>query len=188
MNDDREELAGLFTVLADSMFQLGHDLVRIGVVGPDLGASLGAVAVAQMQLGHARLLYRWRQELLPDHDVAEDAVLGMGENALPGLRDIQSWVELVTKLSCFEEAAALVVRRQLANGPAHQFKTAKLLQEMEDILTYGGGWVEQFAGDAPGVRARAEKARADLLPALTDLVAAYAEDVADFCPAAVLAS
>lgn len=186
MNEDHERLTGLFTVLADSMFQLGHHLVRIGVVGPDLGASLGAVAVAQMQLGHARLLYRWRQELLPNRGVADDAVRGMGENALPGLQDIQSWVELVTKLGCFEEAAVLLVRRHLAEGSEHRFQAAKLLQEMEDILTYSGGWVEQFAADVPGVRAWAEQARTDVLPALTDLVAAYAQEIADFCPASVL--
>lgn len=188
MNDQRTRLTNLLTVLGDSMFQLGHALVRVGIVGPDLGASLAAAAVVQLELGHARLLYRWRRELAPEGAFVEDLVHGMGGNALLGLGDIRSWVELVTKLRCFEEVAALLVRRHVAEASDKRFQAAKLLQEMDDILTFSGGWVDVFAGDAPGVRAGAQKARADLLPALTELIKTYAADVADFCPAAALVS
>lgn len=187
MTADSARIAQLLNRLADTKFLMGHHLVRIGVLGPDLGSSLGAVAVAQMELGHARLLFRWRHELLEEVRADEDPVGSMGADALPEVRTVSSWVALITKTYCVEDATHRLISHVIDGLQDRRLQTAKLQQELTDILTYTGGWVEQFATDAPGVRQAAVVAVHEVVPALRTLLAAYApETVADFDPGAEL--
>ena len=56
-------LIELAETIADNKYILGDRLVEIGVSGPKLEATLSAIAMAQQELGHSRLIYRWSYDL-----------------------------------------------------------------------------------------------------------------------------
>ncbi|MGH8933274.1 MAG: Phenylacetic acid catabolic protein, partial [Egibacteraceae bacterium] len=66
VTDNDEALAGLvnlIVVLADNKYFLGRHLSEWAVGAPTLEASIGCCAVAQAQMGHARVLYPLLEDL-----------------------------------------------------------------------------------------------------------------------------
>jgi hypothetical protein len=138
--------------VADSLFVLGHRIVKVGILAPDLGAALAATAAAQLVLGHARFLYQLladRPESAADLPVAE-----LGQHPLPKLNEEGSWVTLVAKWWRVELALDVLLRLCPPGGTA--FHGEKLQAEVAELVDLTTEWAQLLRQDAAGVRERLE--------------------------------
>ncbi|GMA51361.1 hypothetical protein GCM10025857_27180 [Alicyclobacillus contaminans] len=137
--------------LADNKFVLGDQLVDVGISAPELASALAAVAMAQGELGHARHLYHWSHEL---QGISKEIRAESGK-ALSVLRHHENWIELMVSLLAVNVAARVLLERlRQLNEAMVVSKTAKMLVEMAEHITFAGEWCRRFraeTGAIPGL-------------------------------------
>ncbi len=148
-------LVDLVVALADNKHALGLRYGEWCSSGPTIEAGVAATAMAQDELGHARVLYGLLEELpgaprRSEHewsaaDARTIAVLGQ---PFPG------WPHLIIANVLFDQALALVLETALESRylPLRQ-RTRKLIEEEQFHAIHGRGWLLQLAGEGPEVRA-----------------------------------
>lgn len=136
-------------VIADNKYVLGDLLVDIGIGGPDLEATLSAIAMAQGELGHARLLYNWASDLKGNKKLEIESQTGKAFSVVVA---VDNWIDLIGSLYAVNVAFELVLKAILEARHADVAnRVNKLLKEQKEHIMYSRGWVEQLLQDKGAV-------------------------------------
>lgn len=147
-------LIELAETIADNKFILGDRLVEVGISGPDLEATLSSIAMAQAELGHARLIYRWASELKGLNGSKADIKHQTGK-AFKSLVEIDTWISLIAGLYTTNVATDLVINAILEAGhPEIHPPFSKMLKEQNEHLAYSKGWCEQLLNERGSIPSR----------------------------------
>ncbi|SDI41216.1 Phenylacetic acid catabolic protein [Alteribacillus persepolensis] len=142
--------------IADNKFIMGDKLVEVGVSGPTLEASLSSISMAQGELGHARLLYRWSYEVQGLRAGKIDVKEQTGK-AFSQIVNASNWVDLIAGLYVNNVAIDLVLKELMKNKKEElnaQFD--KMLNEQEEHLIYAEDWSHQLINDKGAIPKRFE--------------------------------
>ncbi|MBP1156986.1 MULTISPECIES: Phenylacetic acid catabolic protein [unclassified Paenibacillus] len=135
--------------IADNKYVLGDLLVEIGVSGPDLEATLSMIAMAQGELGHARLLYNWAFDLKGTKKQEIERQTG---KAFASVVAVNSWIDLIGSLYVVNVGLELALKAMLDGRHADVVnRINKLLKEQKEHIIYSRGWVEQLLNDQGAV-------------------------------------
>ncbi|MEH7235674.1 Phenylacetic acid catabolic protein [Bacillus sp. JJ1562] len=144
-------LIELGETIADNKFILGDRLVEIGISGPTLEGTLSSIAMAQQELGHSRLLYRWVSDLSGvKSEVKDQTGKAFQQNV-----EIGNWIELIAGLYVTNVAVDLVMKAMIeANNPNVNPPFTKMLKEQQEHLIYSQSWCEQLLLDKGSIPRR----------------------------------
>ena len=151
-------LIELAETIADNKMILGDQLVDIGLSGPNLEATVASVSMAQSELGHARLLYRWAHELKGENSSGMDVKYQTGK-AFQNVVDAHNWITLITAIYTVNLATDLVMKAivdaddQTSNPPF-----TKMFREQNETIIYTQGWIESLLKDKGSIPSRTIKA------------------------------
>jgi 1,2-phenylacetyl-CoA epoxidase catalytic subunit len=160
-NQNLQALIPLLEQIADNKFVLGDRLVEIGVSSPDLEATLGAISMAQAELGHARLLYSWVFDLAGHTGKKPDVPAQTGK-AFPTLFTVSNWIHLIANVYVVNTSAELVIRGLLKQSQKEvATRLHKLWRELDEHIVYARSWMEQLLRDEGAIPARTEKSLSD---------------------------
>lgn len=150
-------LIELAEVIADNKYILGDRLVEVGVSGPNLEATLSSIAMAQQELGHSRLIYRWAFDLRGvDGRVDIEDQTG---KAFHHIVKISNWIELIAGLYVTNTSADLVMRAMIeADHPKINPPFKKMLKEQREHLIYANSWCKQLLNDKGSIPRRFREA------------------------------
>jgi 1,2-phenylacetyl-CoA epoxidase catalytic subunit len=147
-------LIELAETIADNKYILGDRLVEIGVSGPKLEATLSAIAMAQQELGHSRLIYRWSYDLKGINgskvEIKDQTGKAFSKNV-----EISNWIELIAGLYATNVATDLVMKAIIAaenTSINHPF--SKMLKEQNEHLIYSKSWCKQLLNDKGSIPVR----------------------------------
>ena len=151
-------LIELLETFADNKYVLGDRLVEVGVSGPNLEATLAAIAMAQGELGHARLLYNWCFDLRGGKGKKPE-IYGQSGKAMESAVNVHNWITLIAALYTVNTAIDAVLQSALqANHPAVVSKIQKLVREQQDHIVYAKNWAQQLIHDQGAVPHRFRQA------------------------------
>ncbi|WP_017434536.1 Phenylacetic acid catabolic protein [Saccharococcus caldoxylosilyticus] len=137
----------LLETIADNKYMLGDRLVEIGVSGPNLEATLAAVAMAQGELGHARLLYNWCFDLRGVKGKKAEIRRQTGK-AFRGVVNVHNWISLIAALYTVNTAIHIVLQSTLESSHSKvASRIQKLIREQKDHIIYAKNWAEQLRHD-----------------------------------------
>lgn len=156
-----EKLVQIAETIADNKYVLGDRLVEVGISGPNIEATLSSIAMAQQELGHARLLYRWAQELQgkdSNIDVKEQTGKAFKRNI-----DISNWIELITSIYVSNIAINVVTKSIVdANNPNVKTPFSKMFREQVEHLIYSKSWSQKLLQDKGSIPSATKKALQDV--------------------------
>ena len=146
---DNSVLIEMVETIADNKFIMGDHLIEIGIGGPNLEATLSAVAIAQSELGHARLLYNWVNELKNEGrrgkriDIKEQT-----GKAFSTAVKADDWISLLTSLYVTDVTADIVLNTISKSAYSEKMPSVKkMLQEQREHIIYARSWCNQLAND-----------------------------------------
>src|SRR5699024_7481282 len=90
-------LIELLETIADNKYVMGDHLVEVGVSGPNLESTVSSIAMAQSELGHARLLYHWVEELKTGSKKKID-IKGQTGKSFQSANETNDWISLIANL------------------------------------------------------------------------------------------
>jgi len=144
-------LIELAETIADNKFILGDRLVEIGISGPNLEATLSSIAMAQAELGHARLMYKWANELQGING-SKIEIKNQTGKAFPAAVNTNNWISLIASVYAVNVAVNLVINAIiLAENPELNAPFSKMLKEQEEHLLYSRSWCKQLLNDRGAV-------------------------------------
>ncbi|MBT2729004.1 phenylacetate-CoA oxygenase subunit PaaI [Bacillus sp. ISL-75] len=144
-------LIDLAETIADNKFILGDRLVEIGISGPNLEATLSSIAMAQAELGHARLMYKWANEL-QGLNGSKVEIKSQSGKAFPTVVNTSNWVALIAGVYAVNVAVNLVMNEIIrAKHPDLNAPFSKMLKEQEEHLLYSKSWCKQLLNDKGAV-------------------------------------
>jgi ring-1,2-phenylacetyl-CoA epoxidase subunit PaaC len=150
-------LADVLGGLAAAKHGLGYRLAFAGLSAPAIEAAVATVAVAQEELGHARLLYASELRLREGGGEDEGAVGAAIQTAPPAPELVPaptSWVEVLTTLATLDTALSLWLEALAERGePWLQPRARRMLDEEAFHREYLCGWLAVVAGE-PALRER----------------------------------
>jgi ring-1,2-phenylacetyl-CoA epoxidase subunit PaaA/ring-1,2-phenylacetyl-CoA epoxidase subunit PaaC len=158
-------LADVLHRLAAAKHALGYRLAFAGLSAPALEAAVATVAIAQEELGHARLLYAAELRLRGGAGEDEGAV-GAAIGTAPPAPDLVpapgTWAEVLATLATLDTALSLWLGRLADSGEAWlRPRAQRMLDEEAFHRDYLGAWLEVAAATpalAAGVATAAEAA------------------------------
>ncbi|MED3563046.1 Phenylacetic acid catabolic protein [Bacillus xiapuensis] len=151
INQNLYSLVEAAETIADNKLILGDRLVEIGISGPNLEATLSSIAMAQAELGHARLMYKWANEL-QGLNGSKMEVKGQTGKAFPTVVHATNWIGLIAGLYAVNEAVGLVMKViSNSNHPEVNTPFSKMLKEQEEHLLYSKSWCKQLLNDKGAV-------------------------------------
>ncbi|MGJ9383160.1 Phenylacetic acid catabolic protein [Salipaludibacillus sp. CF4.18] len=140
-------LVELAETIADNKYILGDRLVEIGISGPTLESTLSSVAMAQQELGHSRLIYRWAYDL-KGLNGSKVEIKDQTGKAFTTNVDITNWIELIAGLYTTNVAIDLVMRAIIdAKNEEVNPPFSKMLKEQQEHLIYSETWCNQLLND-----------------------------------------
>ena len=147
-------LVDLVTALADNKHALGLRYGEWCSSGPTIEAGVAATAMAQDELGHARVLYGLLEEL-PGAPRRSEHEWAAGDARTVAFvdRPFPSWSHLIVANLLVDQALTLVPETALGSRylPLRQ-RTRKLIEEEQFHAVHGQGWLLQLAAEGPRVR------------------------------------
>lgn len=161
MTDTRAALADLLRRLAEAKHILGHRLALAGLSAPALEATVATAAMAQEELGHARLLYASEARL---RDAAGDRDPGLAleiQTAPPDpslVPPFGDWLDVLATLATLDAALARWLEALAEQGePWLASRARRMLDEEAAHRAYAEGWLEVVRG-APALGPRLDAA------------------------------
>lgn len=142
---NNEVLVELLETIADNKFIMGDHLVEIGVSGPNLEATISSVAMAQGELGHARLLYNWVEELKHGKKKKIEIKDQTGK-AFSSAINTEDWISLIANLFV-TNVTSKVILDAVANSTYSTKTITKMVREQEDNIIYARSWSNQLLND-----------------------------------------
>lgn len=150
-NQNLLSLVKLAETIADNKFILGDRLVEIGISGPNLEATLSSIAMAQAELGHARLMYKWAYELQGLNGSKVEIKSQTGK-AFQSVVTTSNWVALIAGVYAVNVAVNIVMNAVIkGNHPDLNAPFSKMLREQEEHLLYSKSWCKQLLNDKGAV-------------------------------------
>ena len=147
MTEQHISLAELAETIADNKYILGDRLVEIGISGPNLESSLSSIAMAQAELGHARLIYKWAHELRGING-SKIEIKNQSGKAFEHNVVVNNWIDLIAGLYTTNVAVDLVMRAIVdANHPDVYPPFSKMLNEQHEHILYSRSWCKQLLND-----------------------------------------
>jgi ring-1,2-phenylacetyl-CoA epoxidase subunit PaaC len=154
----------LIEVIADNKYVLGDRLVEVGVSGPDLEATLSSIAMAQGELGHARLLYNWTFDL-KGHVGKKPEIEKQTGKAFNGVVQISDWISMIAAFYTVNLALDLVLRSVFeARHNEVVTRIHKLIKEQKEHILYSRGWARQLMQDRGVVPRKFNQALNKIVP------------------------
>ncbi|GIN95163.1 hypothetical protein J6TS1_10330 [Siminovitchia terrae] len=154
----------LLETIADNKFVLGDRLVEIGVSGPNLEATLAAVAMAQGELGHARLLYNWIFELKGLKSKKPNIERQTGK-AFKGVVETHNWITLMASLYTVVTAVDIVLSSISEKGNDKTIsRIQKLMKEQKEHIVYAQQWARQLLNDQGAIPVAFKESLNNMLP------------------------
>ncbi|WP_027410000.1 Phenylacetic acid catabolic protein [Anoxybacteroides tepidamans] len=151
-------LIELLETIADNKYVLGDRLVEVGVSGPNLEATLASIAMAQGELGHARLLYNWCFDLRGLQGKKAE-IYGQTGKAFTEVIGVNNWITLIAALYTTNVAIDIVLQSLLeSNHPAVVSRIQKLMREQQDHLIYAKSWAYELRNEQGAIPRRFEQA------------------------------
>ena len=149
------ELITLIETIADNKFILGDRLVEVGVSGPDLEATLAAIAMAQSELGHARLLYNWGTNLKSGKGSKKEVKEQTGK-AFGSIVQIGEWIQLIAGLYSMNTALNILINALISHqkGSEIELQFNKLAREQLEHILYSKNWAIKLLYDGCSIPAR----------------------------------
>jgi phenylacetate-CoA oxygenase PaaI subunit len=147
-------LVDLVTTLADNKHALGLRYGEWCSSGPTIEAAVAATAMAQDELGHARVLYGLLEELpgaprRSEHEwsAADARTIAFVDTAFPG------WPHLIVANLIFDRVLGAVIETAADSRylPLRQ-RARKIIEEERYHAIHGQSWLAQLAGETPDVR------------------------------------
>jgi ring-1,2-phenylacetyl-CoA epoxidase subunit PaaC len=150
-------LADVLGGLAAAKHGLGYRLAFAGLSAPAIEAAVATVALAQEELGHARLLYASELRLREGGGEDEGAV-GAAIQTAPPAPDLvpapEGWVEVLATLATLDTALSLWLETLAESGEAWlRPRAQRMLDEEAFHREYLRGWLDVVAGE-PALRER----------------------------------
>jgi 1,2-phenylacetyl-CoA epoxidase catalytic subunit len=146
-----ESFIELLEAIADNKFVIGDRLVEIGIGGPNLEATLSSIAMAQGELGHARLLYNWSFDLKGLTGKKKDVQKQSGK-AFAHVVNVKDWITLIAAVYTVNIGMNLVLNALFeAQREDVAARIHKLLREQEEHIAYAKGWAVQLLNDRGAV-------------------------------------
>ncbi|HLW47479.1 MAG TPA: Phenylacetic acid catabolic protein [bacterium] len=156
----RAPLVDLIVALADNKHALGIRYAEWCSSGPTIEAGVAATAMAQDELGHARVLYGLLEELpgaprRSEHEwSAADARTVRFVEA-----PFQSWPHLIVANLMVDRSLAMVLETALESRYLPlRHRARKIIEEERYHAIHGQSWVAQLAVEGADVRARLAEA------------------------------
>ncbi|OLN21274.1 phenylacetic acid catabolism protein [Domibacillus antri] len=143
--------------IADNKYLLGDRLVEIGVSGPRLESTLSAIAMAQGELGHARLLYSWALDLSGFSGKKPEIESQTGK-AFQFIEQVDDWVSLIAALYTVNASVDIVLNAVLkAENTDIVSRIQKLIREQKEHMMYTEGWIRQLREDSKPVQQKLQQ-------------------------------
>lgn len=157
--------------LARLKYLIADQLVQVGPMAPDIATSLGSVAMAQTNFGHARYFYNWYRgesraadaELIPDASWAREV-------ALLRFDEWHTWPHLMSVLWLVDQAILTLVEDWVREAPSLAPALQKVREEVAHSLDFTDEWVTVFLREGAGLRRVVCGVHATLGPALERLL------------------
>lgn len=144
-------LIELAETIADNKFIMGDRLVEIGISGPTLEATLSSIAMAQAELGHARLMYKWASEL-QGLNGSKLEVKDQSGKAFSAVVEASNWLSLIAGLYAVNSAVDLVIKAIIqAEPPNLHTPFSKMIREQHEHLVYAKSWCKHMLQDRGAV-------------------------------------
>lgn len=124
--------------LADNKYLLAEKLTQIGMLGPNLEASLACVALAQEEFGHVRVLKRYAV------GERKDYTLDSYEACYSSLKDCRKWAQVVTFAHVLTQFTRFVLNVPVGNSDSTSRGFKKVLDEVDIHEMYTGSWVRSL--------------------------------------------
>lgn len=157
-NSKNISVVELAETIADNKYILGDRLVEVGISGPTLESTLSSIAMAQQELGHSRLIYRWAFDLkgLNGNKVEIKDQTG---KAFSTNVETSNWIELIAGLYTTNVAIDLVMRAIIeSDHPEINPPFSKMLKEQNEHLVYSKSWCKQLLHDKGSIPRRFKEA------------------------------
>ncbi|WP_017753425.1 Phenylacetic acid catabolic protein [Calidifontibacillus oryziterrae] len=147
--------------IADNKFVLGDRLVEIGIGGPDIEATLSAIAMAQAELGHARLMYNWTFDL--EGLIKKPEIQAQTGRAFQNVVAIHNWITLIAASYVVNLAVDLVIK-EIIKSSTRQVGShfEKYLVEQKDHIIYSEGWAMQLLNDEGAIPRKFKEALSEV--------------------------
>jgi ring-1,2-phenylacetyl-CoA epoxidase subunit PaaC len=169
------KLIDLIETFADNKFILGDRLIEVGISGPDLESTLSSVAIAQGELGHARLLYNWVFDLNGVTGKKPDITTETGKS-FTEVRNIDSWVKLIASLFTVNIVMDLTMTSMMnTENPEVTAQLNKLFREQKEHCIFSEGWALKLLRDSGAV----PRKFTEELDKVTEEVRAWLEKIDD---------
>lgn len=142
-----KEFIHLLETMADNKLVLGDRLVEVGVSGPNLEATISSVALAQAELGHARLLYNWAFDIKNGGGEKPDIKEQTGKAFQCGVK-IDNWITLIAGMDVISHAIDVVLEAISSSGRQElASKLSKMVREEEEHIMFADGWAHLLLRD-----------------------------------------
>lgn len=137
----------MLETMADNKLVLGDRLVEVGVSGPNLEATISSVALAQAELGHARLLYNWAFDIKNGGGEKPDIKEQTGKAFQCGVK-IDNWITLIAGMDVISHAIDVVLEAISSSGRQElASKLSKMVREEEEHIMFADGWAHLLLRD-----------------------------------------
>lgn len=147
----------LLESIADNKYVLGDKLVDIGMGAPTIEAATSAVAMAQGELGHARVLYNWVFDLRGGTG-SKPEIRGQTGKAFQSVLACHDWISLISALYIVDVAHDLVLRNILEQRRTDvASRIHKLIKEQKEHILYSHGWAVSMLNDQGSIPSRFSK-------------------------------
>ncbi|HWO97002.1 MAG TPA: Phenylacetic acid catabolic protein [Bacillus sp. (in: firmicutes)] len=154
----------LVEAIADNKYVLGDRLVEIGISGPNLEATLAAIAMAQGELGHARLLYNWIFDL-KELTGKKPEIENQTGKAFQGVVDIHDWISLIAASYVVNIAVDVVLKSVLDSSHSKvATRVHKLIREQKEHIVYTQHWAQQLLKDQGAIPRKFREALDQVIP------------------------
>ncbi|WP_078414818.1 Phenylacetic acid catabolic protein [Priestia abyssalis] len=154
----------LVETIADNKYVLGDRLVEIGVSGPNLEATLAAIAMAQGELGHARLLYNWVFDL-KELTGKKPEIGSQTGKAFQGAVDVHDWISLIAAAYTVNTAVDAVLKSILDSSHSKvAARVHKLIREQKEHIVYSRHWAQQLLKDQGAVPRKFRESLDQVIP------------------------
>jgi ring-1,2-phenylacetyl-CoA epoxidase subunit PaaC len=154
----------LIEAIADNKYVMGDRLVEVGIGGPNLEAILSSIAMAQGELGHARLLYNWTFDLREQKGKKPEIEKQTGK-ALDGVVKAQNWISLMAALYTVNVALDVVLKSVLeARHTEVVARIHKLIREQKEHIMYASNWAQQLLKDEGAIPRKFREALEQIVP------------------------
>lgn len=149
---------------ADNKYVMGDRLVEVGIGGPNLEAILSSIAMAQGELGHARLLYNWTFDLREKKGKKPEIEKQTGK-ALDGVVNAKDWISLIAALYTVNVALDVVLKSVLEARHAEVVaRIHKLIKEQKEHIMYASNWAHQLLHDKGAVPRKFRESLEQVIP------------------------